>query len=340
VTNIPRIAVIIPCYNEAAAIGKVVGDFRAALPQAEIFVYDNNSKDQTVQVASAAGASVYREAFQGKGHVVRRMFADVEADVYVLVDGDDTYDPGAAPAMIEKLVTERLDVVNARRQETHRENYRRGHRFGNLLLTGLAKHLLADRLDDMLSGYKVFSRRYVKSFPALSTGFEIETELAIHASEMHMPIAEVDTSYGNRPAGSQSKLNTYRDGLRIVAMILRLMKEVRPFAFFSAIAALIAASAIFIAIPLVTEYLATGLVPRFPTAILVTGMMIMAFLSLTCGVLLDSVARTRREIKRLHYLSVPLWTPGQERPVARAPVGAVGLRDPESAARPRGGRAA
>ena len=302
----PRIAVIIPCYNEAAAIGKVVRDFRTALPGAAVVVYDNNSSDDTTRVARGAGAEVYAEPLQGKGHVIRRMFADVEADVYVLVDGDDTYDAAAAPAMVDKLVAERLDLVNGRRRETDVQNYRLGHRFGNVMLTGLAKRLFGDRLDDMLSGYKIFSRRYVKSFPALSTGFEIETELTIHALEMNMPIAEVDTAYRNRPEGSVSKLNTFRDGFRIVGMIGRLLKEVRPFAFFSVVAALLAASAIFLAVPLALEYLDTGLVPRLPTAVLVTGMMIVAFLSLTCGVLLDSVARSRREIKRLHYLSIPL----------------------------------
>jgi glycosyltransferase involved in cell wall biosynthesis len=302
----PRIAVIIPCYNEAAAIGKVVRDFRASLPEAQIVVYDNNSRDATTRIALDAGADVYAEPLQGKGHVIRRMFADVDAEVYVLVDGDDTYDAAAAPAMIDKLLRERLDLINGRRQETDRQNYRLGHRLGNRVLTGMAKRLFGDRLDDMLSGYKIFSRRYVKSFPALSTGFEIETELTIHALEMNMPLAEVDTAYRNRPEGSVSKLNTFRDGLRIIAMILRLLKEVRPMAFFSTIAALLAATAVFLAVPLATEYLDTGLVPRLPTAILVTGMMVIAFLSLTCGVLLDSVARSRREIKRLHYLSIPL----------------------------------
>jgi len=313
VTIGPKIVVIIPCYDEAAAIGKVVGDFRAALPQADVVVYDNNSRDDTVRVATAAGAAVYNEPLQGKGHVVRRMFADVDADVYVLVDGDDTYDAAAAPAMVERLLAERLDLINGRRQETHQQNYRPGHRFGNILLTEMAKLLFGDRFDDMLSGYKIFSRRYVKSFPALSAGFEIETELAIHALEMSMPIAEVDTSYRNRPVGSESKLNTFRDGFRIVGMILRLWKEVRPVSFFLTIAAVLAASAIVLAIPLLTEYMATGLVPRFPTAILVTGIMITAFLSVTCGVLLDSVARSRRELKRLHYLRVPVW-PARQKP--------------------------
>ena len=306
VRSSPRMAVIIPCYNEAAAIANVVRDFRASLPHAQIVVYDNNSRDGTTAIAREAGAEVYAEPLQGKGHVIRRMFADVDADVYVLVDGDDTYDAADAPAMVDKLVRERLDLVNGRRRETDSQNYRRGHRLGNRVLTGMAKQLFGDRFDDMLSGYKIFSRRYVKSFPALSTGFEIETELTIHALEMNMPIAEVDTAYRNRPEGSVSKLNTFRDGLRIVGMIMRLLKEMRPLAFFSTIAALIAAAAVFLAVPLATEYLATGLVPRLPTAVLVTGMMITAVLSLMCGVVLDSVARSRREMKRLHYLSIPL----------------------------------
>jgi glycosyltransferase involved in cell wall biosynthesis len=308
VAPVPKVVVIIPCYDEAAAIGKVVRDFRAALPAAEVVVYDNNSRDDTVRVARAAGATVYNESLQGKGHVVRRMFADVEADVYVLVDGDDTYDAASAPAMVERLLAERLDMINGRRRETHEQSYRAGHRFGNVLLTGMAKRLFGDRVADMLSGYKIFSRRYVKSFPALSAGFEIETELTIHALEMRMPIAEVDTPYGNRPLGSRSKLSTFRDGFRIVGMILRLWKEVRPLSFFIAIGALLAACAVALAIPLFVEYLHTGLVPRFPTAILVTGIMITAFLSLTCGVMLDSVARSRRELKRLNYLRMPVWS--------------------------------
>jgi glycosyltransferase involved in cell wall biosynthesis len=306
VSSAPSVAVIIPCYNEAAAIAKVVRDFRAALPCADVVVYDNNSRDDTARLAREAGAQVFAEPLQGKGHVIRRMFADVDADVYVLVDGDDTYDAAAAPAMVDKLLAERLDLVNGRRRETDAQNWRRGHRWGNRVLTGMAKRLFGDRLDDMLSGYKIFSRRYVKSFPALSTGFEIETELTIHALEMNMPIAEVDTAYRNRPEGSVSKLNTFRDGLRIIAMIARLLKEVRPLAFFSTIAALLAAFALLLAVPLAAEYLETGLVPRLPTAVLVTGMMIVAALSFTCGVLLDSVARSRREIKRLHYLGIPL----------------------------------
>lgn len=305
---VPRIVVIIPCYNEAAAIGKVVGDFRAALPGAEIVVYDNNSQDATAQLASAAGAQVYRERLQGKGYVVRRMFADVDADVYVLVDGDDTYDASAAPDMVARLLAERLDVINCRRLETDRANYRPGHRFGNRLLSGIVRRLFGDGFDDMLSGYKVLSRRFAKSFPALSGGFELETELAIHALEMNMPVAEIDTPYRNRPEGSQSKLNTVSDGLRIVRTIVRLLKEARPFAFFLVVAALFAGTATLLAWPLIAEYLETGLVPRFPTAILVTGLMIISFLSLACGVLLDSVARNRRQLQRLHYLRIPPWS--------------------------------
>ena len=308
----PRVAVIIPCCNEAAAIGKVVSDFRAAMPDAAVVVYDNNSADGTAFAAKNAGADVYSEILQGKGHVVRRMFCDVEADVYVLVDGDDTYDAGAAPGMVQRLLAERLDLVNGRRRETHEQNYRPGHRLGNLMLTGMAKRLFGDRIDDMLSGYKVFSRRYVKSFPALSSGFEIETELTIHALEMNMPLAEMDTAYRNRPAGSESKLNTFRDGFRIVAMIVRLLKEVRPLAFFSGVAVALALGAVVLAWPLARDYLGSGLVPRVPTAILVTGMMVTAFLSLTCGVVLDSVAKSRHESKRLSYLSIALFP--SERP--------------------------
>jgi glycosyltransferase involved in cell wall biosynthesis len=318
VSSAPRITVIIPCYNEAAAIGKVVQDFRSALPAAEIVVYDNNSRDETVRLAAIAGATVCRERLQGKGYVVRRMFADVESDVYVLVDGDDTYDATPAPAMVERLLSERLDVINCRRVETDPENYRLGHRFGNRAISGIVRHLFGDGFDDMLSGYKVFSRRFAKSFPALSGGFEIETELAIHALEMNMPIAEIDTPYRNRPLGSHSKLNTVRDGVRIVGTIVRLLKEARPFAFFSAIAAALALAAILLAIPLLAEYFATGLVPRFPTAVVVTGMMIVAFLSLTCGVVLDSVARSRRQLQRLHYLRIPVWSPAKSA-AARAP---------------------
>jgi len=301
-----RLAVILPCYNEEAAIADVVRDFRAALPQAEIYVYDNNSKDDTVEVARAAGAIVRRETRQGKGHVVRRMFADVEADIYVLSDGDGTYDAASAPAMIAKLISERLDMVAGSRLTTYEgEAFRRGHRFGNDLLTGFLGLCFGRTFTDILSGYRVFSRRYVKSFPALSTGFETETELAVHALELRMPIAEVSTPYKARPVGSASKLRTYRDGFRILMMILNLFKEERPLAFFSIIAAILALIGLVLAYPVFMTYIETGLVPRFPTAILSTGLMILASLSLTCGFVLDTVTHGRREMKRLAYLAIP-----------------------------------
>jgi len=301
-----RLAVILPCYNEEAAIASVVRDFRNALPQAEIYVYDNNSKDNTVEAARTAGAIVRRETRQGKGHEVRRMFADVEADIYVLADGDGTYDAASAPAMIAKLIGERLDMVAGSRLTTYEgEAFRRGHRFGNDLLTGFLGLCFGRTFTDILSGYRVFSRRYVKSFPALSTGFETETELAVHALELRMPIAEVTTPYKARPAGSASKLRTYRDGFRILMMILNLFKEERPLAFFSIIAATLAFIGLVLAYPVFMTYIETGLVPRFPTAILSTGFMILASLSLTCGFVLDTVTHGRREMKRLAYLSIP-----------------------------------
>jgi len=301
-----RLAVILPCYNEEAAIADVVRDFHAALPQAEIYVYDNNSRDKTFDVARAAGAIVRRETRQGKGHVVRRMFADVEADIYVLTDGDGTYDAASAPAMIDKLISERLDMVAGSRLTTYEGRaFRRGHRFGNDLLTGFLGLCFGRTFTDILSGYRVFSRRYVKSFPALSTGFETETELAVHALELRMPIAEVPTPYKARPAGSASKLRTYRDGFRILMMILNLFKEERPLAFFSIIAATLALIGLVLAYPVFMTYIETGLVPRFPTAILSTGLMILASLSLTCGFVLDTVTHGRREMKRLAYLAIP-----------------------------------
>ncbi len=301
-----RIAVILPCYNEEAAIAGVVRDFRAALPQAAVYVYDNNSKDRTVARAREAGAIVRSEHRQGKGQVVRRMFADVEADIYVLADGDGTYHAASAPALIEKLVAENLDmVVGCRLTRFEGEAFRRGHRFGNDLLTGCLGLFFGRSFTDILSGYRVFSRRYVKSFPALSAGFETETELSVHALELRMPIAEVETPYGARSAGSTSKLRTYRDGFRILSMILALFKEERPLVFFSIIAGVLALIAVVLAYPVFVTYIETGLVPRFPTAILATGLMILACLSLTCGFILDTVTLGRRELKRLFYLSLP-----------------------------------
>ena len=301
-----RTAVILPCYNEEAAIGEVVRGFRAALPQAVIYVYDNNSRDRTIECAREAGAIVRSETRQGKGHVVRRMFADVEADIYVLADGDGTYEAASTAAMIDKLVSERLDMVVGSRLTTYEgEAFRRGHRFGNDLLTGFLGLCFGRTFTDILSGYRVFSRRFVKSFPALATGFETEIELSVHALELRMPIAEVATPYKARPAGSTSKLRTYRDGFRILMMILNLFKEERPLASFSIIAGVLALAAVALAYPVFVTYLETGLVPRFPTAILSTGLMILASLSLTCGFVLDTVTHGRQEMKRLAYLAIP-----------------------------------
>lgn len=299
----PRIAVLIPCYNEEAAIGRVVADFRAALPGAAVYVYDNNSRDLTVQMAAAAGAAVRSEPLQGKGNVVRRMFADIDADVYVLVDGDDTYHAASAPALIEKLLTGQLDMVNAARISQGEAAYRRGHVFGNWLLTTLVASVFGKRTTDMLSGYRVFSRRFVKSFPALAGGFEIETELTVHALEMRMPFAEIGTPYKERPPGSASKLSTFKDGFRILFMIGKLVKEERPLKSFAITGILLALLAFVIAAPVLVTYYETGLVPRLPTAVLAAAIMILAFLSLTCGLILETVTRGRREMKRLAYLT-------------------------------------
>ncbi|PWC84436.1 glycosyl transferase [Azospirillum sp. TSH100] len=310
----PTIAVLIPCYNEEAAIGKVVQDFRAALPDAVVYVYDNNSKDRTVEVAQAAGAVVRREPLQGKGNVMRRMFADIEADVYVLVDGDDTYHAPSAPELVKRLWDEQLDMVNGARVTEIVAAYRPGHRFGNLVLTGMVAKIFGSRIGDMLSGYRVFSRRFVKSFPALASGFETETELTVHALELRMPIAEVKTPYKDRPPGSHSKLNTIRDGIRILRTIIILVKEERPLPFFSAAFGLLALLSVILGVPVIATYFQTGLVPRFPTALLATGLMLLAFLSLTCGLILDTVTHGRREAKRMSYLS--LRAPGNHRPLA------------------------
>ena len=297
-----RIAVLVPCLNEEAAVGSVVQGMRAALPDAIIYVYDNGSTDRTVERAKAAGAVVRHEPLPGKGNVVRRMFADVDADVYLLVDGDGTYDASAAPLLVERLIDDQLDMVNASRVTDQAAAYRSGHRLGNTLISGAVARIFGNRFRDILSGYRVFSRRFVKSFPALAVGFEIETELTVHALALRMPIAEIDTRYDERTAGSVSKLHTYRDGFRILGTILKLAKEERPLLFFSVIAALLAMIAIALSVPIFEEFTRTGLVPRFPTAILSTGIMILAFLSLACGFVLDTVTRGRHEMKRLHYL--------------------------------------
>jgi hypothetical protein len=298
-----RIAVLVPCYNEETAIAKVVADFRAALPYAAIYVYDNNSRDRTAEMATAAGAAVRHERHQGKGHVVRRMFSDIEADAYVLVDGDATYDAPSARTMIARLFAERLDMVVGARVDREQAAYRRGHRLGNRLLTGFVANVFGDTFKDILSGYRVFSRRFVKSFPALSGGFEIETELTAHALVLELPVAEVDTPYYARQAGSQSKLNTWRDGIRILGTIVKLYRSERPLGFFGAIGISLAIMSVGIAMPIFVTYLAEGVVPRLPTAVLSTGLMLMAALAITCGLVLDTVTRGRREIKRLAYLS-------------------------------------
>lgn len=304
-SSAPRIAVLLPCYNEATAIAQTVADFRAALPTATIYVYDNNSRDETAAVATTAGAIVRTERMQGKGHVVRRMFADVDADIYVMADGDATYDGTAAPGLVKRLIDENLDMVVGARKSEVEAAYRRGHRFGNAMLTGMLARIFGRSFTDILSGYRVFSRRFVKSFPVLSSGFEIETEISVHALELRMPVAEVVTAYAARPEGSESKLNTYRDGFRILNTIMTLFRYERPILFFGTLAFAMAAASIILAIPLVFTYLDTGLVPRFPTAILSTGLMILSALNGMCGLILDTVVRGRREVRRLAYLAYP-----------------------------------
>lgn len=303
-TPMTDIAVILPCYNEETAIGKTVRDFRAALPEARVYVYDNNSKDRTATAAREAGAIVRSELRQGKGNVMRRMFADVEADIYVLADGDDTYDASVAPVLIRKLVDEGLDIVTGKRVHTESAAYRAGHVLGNRMLTGLTAMLFNVKLGDMLSGYRIMSRRFVKSFPFTAEGFGIETELTVHAVRLLMPMAEVDTAYKERPPGSVSKLSTYRDGFKILFTIAHLIREERPFLFFSTIGFLFALASAALGTSIVIEFLHTGLVPRLPTAVLATGLMLVAFLSLMSGLILDTVTRGRWATKRLSYLSI------------------------------------
>ena len=305
------VAVLVPCYNEERAIAKVVGDFRAALPGATIYVYDNNSTDATTAAAKEAGAVVRRETHQGKGYVVRRMFNDIEADIYVLVDGDATYDAPSAPHMIASLLSDRLDMVVATRVDSDDQAYRRGHRAGNRLLTGFVTHIFGRAFTDILSGYRVFSRRFVKSFPILSGGFEIETELTVHALELELPVGEVATPYYSRPTGSASKLSTWQDGFRIFWTVLKLYRAERPLALFGSAGIALALIAIGLAVPIVITYVQQGLVPRLPTAVLSTGLMLVAFLSIACGLILDTVTRGRREAKLIAYLA--LRAPGEER---------------------------
>ncbi|MGD0189894.1 MAG: glycosyltransferase family 2 protein [Rhizomicrobium sp.] len=304
-TETARIAVLVPCYNEEATIAKVVHDFRAALPAAAIYVYDNNSKDATVARATEAGALVRHEYNQGKGSVVRRMFADIEADIYVLVDGDDTYDAAAAPGLVRALVDQGLDLVSGRRVAVAQAAYRAGHVLGNRILTGLTASMFRVKLGDLLTGYRVLSRRFVKSFPFTAEGFGIETELTVHAVRLLMPMTEIDTDYKERPAGSVSKLNTWRDGFRILFTILALVREERPLVFFTGLFVVLAALSLLIGTPVVLEYVHTGLVPRLPTAVLAMGLMVLAFLSLASGLILDTVTRGRWEVKRTAYLAIP-----------------------------------
>ncbi len=301
----PCIAVLLPCYNESVAIGQTVAGFAAALPGATIYVFDNNSSDDSREVALAAGAVVRRVRQQGKGHVVRRMFADIEADIYVMADGDATYEAGAAPAMIAEMLADNLDMVVGARLSQVDAAYRRGHVLGNRMLTGLLRRLFGRSFTDILSGYRVFSRRFVKSFPVLSAGFEIETEMSVHALELRMPVGERMTAYAARPEGSESKLSTYRDGWRILRMMVQLYRTERPLWFFGAISAFLLVVALLLVAPLVLTYLDTGLVPRFPTAILSVGLVILSALSLMSGLILDTVTRGRLEMRRLAYLAHP-----------------------------------
>jgi glycosyltransferase involved in cell wall biosynthesis len=302
----PKVAVLIPCLNEQAAIERVVADFRSFLPDALVFVYDNGSTDRTIELAMNAGAIVRIEPLRGKGNVVRRMFADIEADVYVLVDGDDTYHAPSAPELMKQLIDNNLDMVNGAREEQSEVAYPIGHRFGNRFLTTLVALIFGARFKDMLSGYRVMSRRFVKSFPALASGFEIETELTVHALQLNLPISETLTPYRERPPASLSKLRTIPDGIRIMRLIMRLVREERPLEFFSSVSGILALIGIILSIPLVIEYLATGLVPRLPTAVLAMGLMILSFLSMTCGLVLATVTRGRIEAKRLRYLAIPI----------------------------------
>lgn len=304
-----RIAVLVPCYNEAPTIAQVVREFRTVLPTAEIYVYDNNSSDGSADRAASAGAVVRRERRQGKGHVVRRMFADVDADSYVMVDGDGTYDPAAAMAAVVELIDNRLDFINIARRSTTADAYRPGRQLGNALLTRLVAALFGREFTDMLSGYKLFSRRFVKSFPALSKGFEIETELTIHALELTMPVSEREAAYGRRSPGSMSKLNTFRDGIRVLHTIVRLVQHERPLAFYGLIGVALIALAIASGIPLLETYAQTGLVPRLPTAILAVGLVLVGVQSITAGIILDTVTRSRREAKRIAYLQIPPVSP-------------------------------
>ncbi len=299
------ISVLVPSYNEEKGIGKVIEGFRRAIPSAEIFVYDNNSSDRTAEEAAKMGAIVRQEHRQGKGYVVRRMFADIDSDVYILVDGDNTYDPKIAQTLVEILITNGLDMINCARVPMTATAHRPGHKFGNDLLSGIVKCIFGNQFQDLLSGYRVFSKRFVKSFPVMATGFEIETELTVHALSLEMPSMEIPCNFQNRPDGSESKLHTFSDGFRILLTIANLLRQEKPLAVFSTASFLLCSLSLFLGYPLIETYLETGLVPRFPTAILTTGLLLGASLSMVCGLILDTVTRGRLEAKRLAYLSIP-----------------------------------
>ncbi|MCC0039043.1 MAG: glycosyltransferase [Brucellaceae bacterium] len=318
-TREPTIAVLLPCYNEEHTIGDVVSRFRAALPAARIYVYDNNSRDLTALKARAAGATVVREPRQGKGNVVRRMFADVDADIYVMADGDGTYAPEDAPQLINILLTEHADMVVGTRRGVTDDAGRAGHAFGNRIFNALYHRLFGRDFTDIFSGYRAFTRRYVKSFPAVSGGFEIETEMSVHASMLKLPVAEIGLDYGRRPEGSSSKLSTWKDGAKILWMFAMLMKETRPLRFFGALAGLALAASVILAAPVLAEYFTTGLVPKVPTWILAMALLLLAMIMMTAGLVLDSVARGRAEQKRIFYLSIA----SVEAERRRVPVAAV-----------------
>lgn len=302
--RVPRVAVIIPCFNEAPTIERVVEDFRRVLPNARITVFDNNSTDETASIARAAGAEVFFEPRRGKGNVVRRMFAEIDADVYLMVDGDGTYDPEAAPDLVSLVFEDRVDMAIGTRRNVTQNAHRPGHAFGNRLFNHIFARMFGQAYADIFSGYRAFSRRFVKSFPALSSGFEIETELSVHASQMRLPVAEIETSYAKRPDGSHSKLRSIRDGVRILHAFVFLLKETRPILFFGVLAAAVASIAIALGLPIVENYVQTGLVPRLPTAILIMGLIMIASLLAVCGIVLDSLTRARVEQKRILYLAV------------------------------------
>ncbi len=303
VLAVSTMAVLLPCYNEGLSIRKVVENFREVLPGATIYVYDNRSADNTADEARAAGAVVRAEQWPGKGNVVRRMFSDIDADIYVMADGDGTYDSMAAPEMVRRLIEENLDMVVGTRRNIYDNAHRRGHGFGNRLFNSMYRSLFGPLFTDIFSGYRVFSRRFVKSFPAVSSGFEIETEMSVHACQLRMPIAEIPTDYGARQEGSVSKLRTFRDAIRIMFTFLILFKEIQPARFFGALSIGLFMLAVILAVPLIITYLETGLVPRFPTAILSTGLVLLAGVFMVSGLILDSVARSRLEQKRIWYMT-------------------------------------